>query len=185
MMPEIALNILDVAENSVRADASLVEITVAVQTKEDTLTVMIKDNGCGMSETQVEKVMDPFFTTRKTRKVGLGVPFFKQAAECTGGSFTITSQEGTGTVVTAIFGLSHIDRMPLGDMNATIHTLVVFNQSIDFIYTYCYDDKSFVLDTRELKEILGDVSFQTAEVSGFIKEYLSENEADTDGGADV
>lgn len=103
MMPEISLNILDVAENSVRAGASLIEIGVSVQTEEDTLTVVIKDDGCGMSAEQVEKVQDPFYTTRTTRRVGLGVPFFKQAAESTGGSFSIMSELGKGTVVTAVF----------------------------------------------------------------------------------
>ena len=134
-MPEIALNILDIAENSVRADASLIGITVSVQPEEDTLTVSIKDDGCGMTTEQAEKVQDPFFTTRTTRKVGLGVPFFKQAAESAGGSFQIGSEEGKGTEVTAVFRLSHIDRMPLGDISSVIHTLIVFNEQIDFRYT--------------------------------------------------
>lgn len=185
MMPEIALNILDVAENSIRADARLVKIEVLVQTAQDTLTVIISDDGCGMSEEQVKRVQDPFFTTRTTRKVGLGVPFFKQAAECTGGSFLITSKEGIGTIVKAVFGLSHIDRMPLGDINATIHTLIVFNETVDFYYKYAYNENYFELDTRELKEILGDVSFQNAEVSRFIRDYLEENKADADGGISV
>ncbi|MDO4272289.1 MAG: ATP-binding protein [Eubacteriales bacterium] len=185
MMPEIALNILDVAENSIRADAALIEITVSVQKEEDTLTVIIRDNGCGMDENQITRVQDPFFTTRTTRKVGLGVPFFKQAAECTGGSFSITSEKGKGTEVKAVFVLSHIDRMPLGDISETIHTLVVFNQHTDFVYTYIYNDSRFVLDTRELKEILGNVSFQEAEISGFIRDYLRENKDSTDGGADI
>lgn len=185
MMPEISLNILDVAENSIRAQAALVEIDVAVDTRSDRLTVIIKDDGKGMSKEQIERVTDPFFTTRTTRKVGLGVPFFKQAAEGTGGSFEIVSWEGTGTEVTAVFGLSHIDRMPLGDINATIHTLVVFNESVDFIYRYVYDDKEFVLDTREIKQILGNVSLKEAEVSNFIKEYLDANQAEVDGGKAV
>ena len=106
MMPEIALNILDIAENSVRAGASLIEITVSVQSQEDTLTVVITDNGCGMTQEEKEMVQDPFYTTRTTRKVGLGVPFFKQAAESTGGSFRIDSEKGKGTAVTAVFGQS-------------------------------------------------------------------------------
>lgn len=186
MMPEISLNILDVAENSVRAGASLIEIRVSVQTEEDTLTVVIKDNGCGMSAEQAEKVQDPFYTTRTTRRVGLGVPFFKQAAESTGGSFSIVSELGIGTVVTAVFGLSHIDRMPLGDISSTIHTLVVFNEEIHFIYTYQYNEHEFTLDTREIREILGgDISFSNMEVSGFIKEFLASNKEETDQGADV
>ena len=102
-MPEISLNILDVAENSTRADASLVQITVDVQPDADRLTVIITDDGCGMTKEQVERVTDPFYTSRTTRKVGLGVPFFKFAAESTGGSFSIESEPGKGTTVTAIF----------------------------------------------------------------------------------
>lgn len=186
MMPEISLNILDVAENSVRAGASLIEIRVSVQTEDDTLTVVIKDDGCGMSAEQAEKVQDPFYTTRTTRRVGLGVPFFKQAAEGTGGGFSIVSEIGKGTVVTAVFGLSHIDRMPLGNISSTIHTLVVFHEKIHFIYTYRYNKNEFVLDTRELREILGeDISFTDLEVSRFIKEFLEENKEETDQGADI
>lgn len=185
MMPEISLNILDVAENSVRADATLIEITVSVQPSEDTLSVRVKDNGCGMTPEQVARVQDPFFTTRTTRKVGLGVPFFRQAAESTGGSFQIDSVKGKGTEVRAVFGLSHIDRMPLGDISSTIHTLVVFNGNIDFRYTYIYGEKSFVLDTREMREMLGDISFAEKEVSDFIRDYLETNKAETDGGADI
>ena len=184
-MPEISLNILDVAENSVRAQASLIEITVSVQPEEDTLTVTVKDDGCGMTPEQAAQVQDPFFTTRTTRKVGLGVPFFKQAAESTGGSFRIDSAKGKGTVVEAVFGLSHIDRMPLGDISSTIHTLIVFNSQIDLKYTYIYRDRSFVLDTREMREMLGDISFAEKEVSDFILEYLETNKSETDGGADI
>ena len=136
MMPEISLNILDVAENSVRAGADLIRITVSAKPEDDTLTVVIADDGCGMTKEQELQVTDPFYTTRTTRRVGLGVPFFKQAAEGTGGSFRIESEKGKGTTVTAVFGLSHIDRMPLGDISSTIHTLIVFNEKTDFVYTY-------------------------------------------------
>lgn len=186
MMPEISLNILDVAENSVRAGADLIRITVSVKPEDDTLTVVIADDGCGMTKEQERQVTDPFYTTRTTRRVGLGVPFFKQAAEGTGGSFRIESEKGKGTTVTAVFGLSHIDRMPLGDISSTIHTLIVFNEKIDFVYTYGYDGRSFTLDTREMRTILGtDVSFAGPEVSSFIREYLETNKAETDGGADI
>lgn len=182
-MPEIALNILDVAENSTRAGASLVTIRVEADTDTDTLTVVIADDGCGMTAEQVQHVTDPFFTTRTTRKVGLGVPFFKYAAESTGGSFTIESEVGKGTTVTAVFGLSHIDRMPLGDISSTIHTLIVYHPDTDFCYTYCYNGRSFSLDTREFREILEGVPFDTPEVSAYIMEYLTENKAETDNGA--
>ncbi|MGF0034416.1 ATP-binding protein [Bariatricus sp. SGI.154] len=182
MMTEIALNVLDVAENSVRADASYIEIDIAADTKKDVLEIIVRDNGCGMSKEQVKRVTDPFYTTRTTRKVGLGIPFFKQAAESTGGSFKIESRENEGTCVKAVFGLSHIDRMPLGDINSTIYTLVVFNEAIDFHYRYSYDGREFVFDTKQMKQILGDLSFQNAEVSQFIRDYLDTNKAEVDGG---
>ena len=185
MMPEISLNILDVAENSTRAEATLVEISICADRKADTLTVVIGDNGCGMTPEQVSQVTDPFFTTRTTRKVGLGIPFYKYAAESTGGSFSIQSELGKGTRVTAVFGLSHIDRMPLGDISSTIHTLVVYHPDTDFRYIYEYDGKSFTLDTREFREILGDVPFDTPEISSYIMEYLTENKLETDGGASL
>lgn len=182
MMTEISLNILDVAENSTKAGAALVTITVDADFEADQLTVSIEDNGCGMTPEQVERVTDPFFTSRTTRKVGLGVPFFKYAAESTGGSFQIESTVGVGTTVTATFTLSHIDRMPLGDISSTIHTLVVYHPDTDFVYHYRYNGKSFTMDTREFKEILGDISFDTPEISAYILEFLNENKLETDGG---
>lgn len=183
MMTEISLNILDVAENSTKAGASLVTLTVDADFDEDKLTVIIEDNGCGMTAEQVEQVIDPFFTSRTTRKVGLGVPFFKYAAESTGGSFHIDSEPGVGTTVTAQFILSHIDRMPLGDINSTIHTLVVYHPQTDFVYHYCYNDKSFTMDTREFRAVLGDIPFSEPEISDYIMEFLTENKLETDGGA--
>lgn len=183
MMTEISLNILDVAQNSVTAKASLTRISVRADTYKDILEVIIDDNGCGMTEDQLNNVEDPFFTTRTTRKVGLGIPFFKLAAESTGGSFNITSEVGKGTTVTAIFGLSHIDRMPLGDMTSTIHTIITMNPSLDFVYEYQIDDRKFSLDTREFREILGDVPFNSPEVSEYIKDYLKENKDEVDKGS--
>ena len=183
MMPEISLHILDVAENSVRAGASLVKIEVLADTARNTLSITIADNGCGMSGELLAKVSDPFFTTRSTRKVGLGIPFFKQAAEGTGGSFSIRSKEGKGTVTEAVFVLDSIDRMPLGDMTATIHTLVTCHEEMDFYYRYARDGREFTLDTQEMKEILGNVPLSSPEVSGFLKEYLDENRREVDGGS--
>lgn len=182
MMPELSLNVLDVTENSTRAGATLVNIRILADHEADTLTIQIEDNGCGMTPEQVEQVTDPFFTTRTTRKVGLGIPFYKYAAESTGGSFAIDSQVGTGTTVTAVFGLSHIDRMPLGDISSTIHTLIVYHPETDFVYTYRVDDREFTLDTRELKEILEGVPFSEPEVSQYIMEFLTENKSEVDQG---
>ncbi len=183
MMTELSLNVLDVAENSTRAGASLVRITVDADTAADRLVITIADDGCGMTPEQVAQVTDPFFTSRTTRKVGLGVPFFKYAAEAAGGSFSIESHPGVGTTVKAGFVLSHIDRMPLGDITSTIHTLVVYHPETDFLYEYSYNGRSFILDTREFKEILEGVPFDTPEISQYIKDYLTENKLETDGGA--
>lgn len=181
-MPELSLNVLDVTENSTRAGAKLVSIRVTADHGSDTLTIQIEDDGCGMTKEQVEQVTDPFFTTRTTRKVGLGIPFYKYAAESTGGSFSIVSEVGKGTTVTTVFGLSHIDRMPLGDISSTIHTLVVYHPETDFVYTYQVDDREFTLDTRELREILEGVPFSEPEVSQYIMEFLTENKSEVDQG---
>ena len=113
MMIELSLNVLDIVQNSIHAGASLIKITVAINTSKDNLLIEIEDNGQGMSKEQVEKVSDPFFTTRTTRNIGLGLPFFKYAAISTGGSFHIYSSLGEGTRVNGSFTLSHIDRIPL------------------------------------------------------------------------
>lgn len=182
MMTELSLNVLDIANNSIRANATLIEINIQIQRDLDILRITIADNGCGMTEEQLKNVEDPFFTTRTTRKIGLGVPFFKMAALNTGGSFHIESAPGLGTTVTASFGLGHIDRMPLGDMNSTMYTLITLNTHIDFLYTYVFDGKQFTLDTREFRQVLGDLPLNSPEVSAYIKEYLDENQNETDGG---
>lgn len=183
MMTELSLNVLDVAENSTRAGARLVTIDIEADTDTDYLTITIRDDGCGMSREQLANVTDPFYTSRTTRKVGLGIPFFKEAAELSGGTFSIQSETGRGTVVTAAFVLSSIDRMPLGDISSTIHTLVVYHPETEFVYNYCYNNKTFTLDTREFREVLGDVAFDTPEVSQYIMEYLTTNKIETDGDA--
>lgn len=182
MMTELSLNVLDVVQNSIRAKASLIHVTVTINTLQDRLSIDIADNGLGMTKEQVAKVEDPFFTTRTTRSVGLGIPFFKYAAESTGGTFRIRSNPGEGTIVTATFSLSHIDRMPLGNMTSTMHTLITFNTDIDFLYSYSVDDKYFILDTREFREILGDLSFHLPEVSAYISDYLKENQDEVNNG---
>ncbi|ROR31933.1 histidine kinase/DNA gyrase B/HSP90-like ATPase [Mobilisporobacter senegalensis] len=182
MMTELSLNVLDVAQNSIRAKSSLIQITVSINTMQDQLLIEILDNGLGMSKEQLKKVEDPFFTTRTTRSVGLGIPFFKYAAQSTGGVFRIDSDPGKGTSVTAIFSLSHIDRMPLGDMTSTVHTLITFNTDIDFLYSYTVDNKSFILDTREFRKILGDVPFNIPEISEYIKDFLRENQDEVNNG---
>ena len=175
MLTELSLNILDIAENSVKVGAPLTEITVAADFSKNLLEITVRDNGCGMSEEQVQRVIDPFYTTRTTRKVGLGIPFFKESAEAAGGNFYIESKLGVGTTVKASYELDNIDRMPMGDLAATIHTLVTMHDELDFLFTYKVNGNEFMLDTRELREILGDISFKEYEVSNYIKDYLKEN----------
>ncbi len=177
-MQELSLNVLDIAQNSVRAKASLVRITLEEDREAETLLISISDDGCGMSETQVRNVTDPFFTTRTTRKVGLGIPFFKMAAEATGGSFSIRSVPGSGTTTEAFFHTGHIDMLPIGDMTETMVTLITMNPEMDFLYTHKNGQKTFTLDTRELKAVLEDVPISSPEVAAFIKEALNEGEAD-------
>lgn len=174
-MRELSLNVLDIAQNSIAAGASLTEILVKINTAESTLLIGIYDNGKGMSEEQVKSVMDPFFTTRTTRKVGMGIPLFKMAAEQTGGSFTITSQLGVGTRVDALFKTDSIDFTPLGDMASTVATIVSMNEDKDFVYTYSVDGNEFVFNSREIKTILDGVPLNEPSVMSWIEGYIREN----------
>lgn len=173
-MRELSLNILDIAQNSISANASLIEIEVLENTAESTMTIGIYDNGKGMTDEQVKAVQDPFYTTRTTRKVGMGVPLFKMAAEQTGGQLSIESEVGKGTRVTAVFKTDSIDFTPLGDIDSTILTLITMNTDRDFIYRLRVNEKDFTLSTQELKAILGDVSLSEPSVSQWVKEYLHE-----------
>ena len=184
-MRELSLNVMDVAQNSVRAEASLVEIKVEESDKNDSLSISISDNGCGMTEEQVAQVIDPFFTTRTTRKVGLGVPLFKMSAEQTGGSFDIRSEVGRGTLTKANYVKSHVDMTPLGDINSTISILIRCNPDIDFVYTRTTDSGSFTLDTRELREVLQGVSLDTPDVVEWIEQFLKEQTVNICGGAEL
>ena len=184
-MRELSLNVMDVAQNSVRAGASLVEILVEESDKNDFLTITIRDNGCGMSQEQVQQVIDPFFTTRTTRKVGLGVPLFKMSAEQTGGSFDIQSELGRGTQTKASYVKSHVDMTPLGDINSTISILIRCNPDIDFVFTRTTDYGTFTLDTRELRTVLEGVSLDTPDVVEWIEEFLKEQTANICGGAEL
>lgn len=177
-MKELSLNVLDITENSVKAGATLTEISI---TETDTeLIISIKDNGCGMSEDILMSVTDPFYTTRTTRRVGLGIPLFKLAAEMTGGRLEIKSRtkdaepEGHGTAVTAYFFKNHIDFTPLGDIVSTLTTLIRGHAEVDFLFTHEKDGRCVTLDTRELRAMLEDVPLDTYEVIKWIEGYLEE-----------
>lgn len=179
-MKEISLNILDIAENSVKAGASLTEITVTENDEQLTLTV--RDNGCGMTAETLKAVTNPFYTTRTTRKVGMGLPLLKMEAEQTGGKFAITSKaeseypEDHGTKVLAVFNKKHIDYTPLGDVVSSIVTLIQGHPDTDFLFTHTYGNKNVTLDTRELRVVLEDVPLNSYEVLDFINNFLREEE---------
>ena len=181
-MRELSLNVLDIAQNSISADASLIEIEVLEDTRKKELLIGIYDNGRGMTPEQVRNVQDPFFTTRTTRKVGMGIPLFKLAAEQTGGGLEITSEVGVGTRVRTVFKTDSIDFTPLGDIDSTIVMLITMNTDRDFIYRFGIDENEFTLSTSELKAILGDVPLSEPSVTQWIKEFLSEQTQNIRGG---
>ena len=174
-MKEISLNILDITENSVKAGATLTEIYV--DEAGDKLTLTIKDDGCGMNEETVKSVTDPFYTTRKTRKVGLGIPLLKLACEQTGGSLSITSsvdEDTHGTTVTAVFFKNHIDFTPLGDVISSIVTLIQGHPDTDFLFRHSTEGGAVELDTREIRAVLDGVPLDTYEVILWVRDNLEE-----------
>ncbi len=181
-MEELALNILDIACNSVRAEASLIKIDIVADTVKDVLLISVSDDGKGMSEEFLRTVTDPFATTRTTRKVGMGIPLFKMAAENSDGSFLITSKVGVGTTTKATFALSHIDRMPLGDVAGTVVALIGQAEKADIVLNYSVDGKEYVFDTRRVKEILDGVDINSTEIIVYLKEMIDENITSINGG---
>ena len=162
-MRELSLNVLDIAQNSIAAGASVITMTVEEDAGADRLTLSVEDNGCGMTSEQLERVRDPFYTTRTTRPVGMGIPLFRMAAEATGGSLSITSK--------------------LGDMDGTVSTLVRMNPGLDFRYIHRVDGREFVFDTREIRDILGDVPLDDPDVALWLNEYLREQDGAVGGTA--
>lgn len=176
-MRELALHLLDIAENSISAKASTIKIVVVEDTLHDRLIMSIQDNGVGMDEQAVAKVVDPFVTSRTTRKVGLGIPLLKAAAEACNGSLKITSVLGQGTLVAVDFQRSHIDRMPLGDLAGTILSLVVGTPQVHWVIVYQVDGSEFNFDDEPIKAALGDVSLTEPSVLAYLREMLYEGMA--------
>lgn len=175
-MKELSLHILDIIQNSIVAGATLIELDLTEDTRADVLSFTVKDNGKGMSSEMTQKVIDPFTTGRTTRKVGLGIPLLKAAAESAGGGIELSSHIGEGTVISARFGYSNIDRQPLGDMAETMLGIITSHIDIDFVYRHRFNDREYSTDTRRIKEILGGVSLDRPEVMLWLSEYLKENE---------
>lgn len=186
-MKDISLHVLDLAENSITAGASLVTISISEDNSADRLTVCIEDNGRGMDKEFLKKITDPFITTRTSRKVGLGIPLMQAACRRCEGDLEIESEKNVGTKLTAIFKLSHIDRAPMGNMSETMVSLILAGSSedriIDFVYRHSIDDREFKMDTREIRRALGnEVSMGEPDVLMWIKDYINEGLENLRGG---
>ncbi|NLY89117.1 MAG: ATP-binding protein [Firmicutes bacterium] len=174
-MKDLALHILDLAQNSLRAGARLIEIHLVEEAEKDLFRVTIADDGKGIPAGNLERVLDPFYTTRTTRRVGLGLPLFEAAARRSGGGLTVTSTPGRGTRLEATFQLRNWDRPPLGDMAETILTLIAANPDVDFLYRQKRNGKEFTFDTRQIKAVLEEVPINHPEVIGYLRRELRDN----------
>jgi hypothetical protein len=174
-MKELSLHILDILQNSIEAKANLIEIYIIESLKEDIYQICVKDNGVGMSKEMLSKVTDPYCTSRTTRKVGLGIPLFKQIAELAEGSFNIESEPNKGTTLVAKFRHSNIDRPILGDIAGVIVFTAASNENIRFIYKHNTDAGEYIFDTKEIKEAIDGVSLNQPKIIRFLKEMINEN----------
>jgi len=177
-MRELSLHLLDIAENGVSAGAQNITITIVEDLRADRLQLAVEDDGRGMDAAMVEQVTNPFITTRTTRKVGLGIPLLKLAAEMCNGSLAVESTPDVGTTVNVAFQRSHIDRMPLGDVAGTMLSLLVGWPQVHWVLRYRVDDEEFVFDDAPIKEELGDLPLSDPEVIGFLRGALREGIAD-------
>ncbi|MBM4329958.1 MAG: sensor histidine kinase [Deltaproteobacteria bacterium] len=171
-MQDLSLHILDIVENSLAAGAKLVEIRLEEDLREDRMTIEIVDNGCGMDEEMIQRALDPFFTTKTVRRVGLGLPLLSEACRISNGQLCLQSSPGQGTKVRATFQHSHIDRQPLGNMGDTLITLIVGHPEVDLFYGHRKDGASFSLDTREIKGALGDVPLNEPRVVSALRRHI-------------
>ncbi|MDI3479413.1 MAG: hypothetical protein PWQ14_559 [Rikenellaceae bacterium] len=173
-MKEIVDHIIDIVNNSISAGAHNIIIDIQESATNDYLKISIIDDGKGIDENTIKKITDPFFTTKKDKKVGLGISLLKSQAELAGGSFHIKSELNKGTEIKATFQLSHIDRQPMGDIAGTIILLITSHSNIHFIYKHQTDDGVFQLDTTEIKDILNDICNNNI-MRRSLKEYIEEN----------
>jgi hypothetical protein len=179
-MKDLSLHLLDIAQNSIKAAATLIQIEL--EYRSGTLVFRITDNGCGMEPEILEKVTDPFTTTRTTRKVGMGLPLLKLSAEMTGGSLSIASEKGKGTIVQAEFNAGSIDRIPLGDMDETIKVLVQANPELDYEIYFRNEIRNYEFKTSEVKQMLNGVPIHNMEIIQWIGENIREGLKEVFGG---
>lgn len=172
-MNEISLHILDILQNSLKAGATLITLEIVQNLQSGRMEIAITDNGSGMSGALLEKVTSPFVTSRTTRKVGLGISLYKAAAEGTGGTFAITSELGKGTSLAAVFETGHLDCPPMGDLTGTMVAQIMCHPEVDFLYRHVTEKGNFELDTREIKNMLGEVGIDTPEVIAWLRDSIT------------
>ncbi|MFA8299907.1 MAG: ATP-binding protein [Hyphomicrobiales bacterium] len=174
-MKDLSMHIMDIVQNSTRAKAKLIEIYIVESEKKNQLDIVIKDDGMGMDKDMLDNVTDPFTTSRTSRKVGMGLPLFKQSAEQSNGNLSISSQKGVGTIVNVEFELNHFDRPPMGDMAEAISMIITGNPDFDFVYSHITDKDEYVVDSREVKEAIDGVPISSPDVYNLMKEMIGEN----------
>lgn len=175
-MRELSLHLLDIVQNSIEAGADFIEIEIIEDKPQDQFVMEIRDNGRGMSEEELVKALDPFYTTRTTRKVGMGLSLLKANCQATGGDLFLQSQQNHGTTVKAVLGLSHIDCPPLGDLAATMVALVAGSPEVDFCLERKGYNKEYTLDTRELRELMAELPLNNPKVLSWLREFIQERE---------
>ena len=173
-MEEIAMYILDIVNNSLKAGSKNIHVYIRDSQQYNIIDILIVDDGCGMDEETLKKVTDPFFTSRTTRNVGLGVPMFKDSVEMTGGYFVIDSRKSVGTTLNGTYIRDHLDTPPMGNLIDTIMTLLQYDENVDYIFEYSTDDHEFLFNTIDIKNILEDVSITDYNVLMWLKDYLKE-----------
>jgi hypothetical protein len=173
-MKDLSCHIMDIIQNSIRAGASLIEINVLDSHSNNRFSFSIRDNGCGMDPAMLSKAVDPFFTSRETRKVGLGLSLLKQNAEMAQGSFELRSELGKGTELDVSFCLSHPDCQPMGPLGETIALAISGNPLVDFYFSFRTDQDQFEFDTQTIKEELNGLSVSEPAVYSFLKTWINE-----------
>ena len=181
-MTDLSLYLLDIVENSLAVKAPNIDVSIVVDQVANRLGLTITDNGIGMNEAAVQRAADPFFTTRTTRKVGLGLAFLKQAAILAGGDFTLSSKLGYGTSLTANFQLDNIDRPPLGDIYASILAIIYHQDCQNFTFQITTKEKNFAFDLQAIKETIDPVPLTDPLILSYLKHYLQENITNCLGG---
>lgn len=171
-MNDLSLHILDISQNSISAGAT--EIFLNIQKENDWLTITIEDNGKGMSADTLAQLYDPFFTSRTTRQVGLGIPLLKDSAEQSGGKVSVSSGIGLGTKVVATFNQTNIDCPPLGNVANAVVLLVSSNPQTEFVFNYLSAENNYIFDTREVKEVLGDMPINIPAIIKYLEEMIDE-----------